>query len=110
MKTPLAQRFGIDLVFPGIHGEETAPQEYLKEIPPSHLSFVKKLLDDAGIEDFSPADRDEFMAENADKMAMPRQRSRRQLEISLDMAVNLIVGALGIIGDGSNASCRRATA
>src|ERR1700691_2969527 len=43
--------FGVDLVFPGTHGEEKAPQEYLKLIPQQHMCFVKTLLDAAGIED-----------------------------------------------------------
>jgi NAD(P)H-dependent flavin oxidoreductase YrpB (nitropropane dioxygenase family) len=88
--------FGVDLVFPGTHGDEESPQEYLKLIPNQQLAFVKKLLDDAGIEDLLPADRDEYMAEYAKKMAMTNKKSRRQLEIALDMSVNLVVGALGV--------------
>jgi NAD(P)H-dependent flavin oxidoreductase YrpB (nitropropane dioxygenase family) len=88
--------FGVDLVFPGTHGDEKAPQEYLKMIPEEYLGFVKKLLDDAGIQDLAPADREEFMAEYAAKMAMTNKKSKRQLEIALDMSANLVVGALGV--------------
>lgn len=88
--------FGVDLVFPGTHGEEKSPREYLDLVPEQHLSFVKKLLDEAGIEDLSPADKAEYMAEYANKMAMTNKKSQRQLEISLDMSVNLVVGALGV--------------
>jgi NAD(P)H-dependent flavin oxidoreductase YrpB (nitropropane dioxygenase family) len=88
--------FGVDLVFPGTHGEEKSPEDYLKQIPSQYMAFVKKLLDDAGISDLSPADRDEYMAEYAAKMAMTNLKSRRQLEISLDNSIPLIVGALGV--------------
>jgi NAD(P)H-dependent flavin oxidoreductase YrpB (nitropropane dioxygenase family) len=88
--------FGVDLVFPGTHGEEKTPEQYLQQIPRGHIDFVKKMLDQAGLEDISEADRAEFMAEYANKMAMTNKKSRRQLEISLDKSVNLIVGALGV--------------
>lgn len=90
--------FGVDLVFPGTGGEdeEKSPEEYLKQIPQEHLSFVKKLLDDAGIADLSPADRDAYMAEYATKMAMTNKKSKEQLEISLNKSVSLVVGALGV--------------
>jgi NAD(P)H-dependent flavin oxidoreductase YrpB (nitropropane dioxygenase family) len=88
--------FGVDLVFPGTHGDEQTPEEYLKQIPQEHLAFVKKLLDDAGIEDLSPADRNDFMAEYARQKAMTNVKSQRQLAISLEKAVKLIVGALGV--------------
>jgi NAD(P)H-dependent flavin oxidoreductase YrpB (nitropropane dioxygenase family) len=88
--------FGVDLVFPGTHGDEKEPLEYLKAIPAEHFEFVKRLLDGAGIEDLPPGDRDEFMAEYATKMAMTNQKSKRQLEIALDNRLNFIVGALGV--------------
>jgi NAD(P)H-dependent flavin oxidoreductase YrpB (nitropropane dioxygenase family) len=88
--------FGVDLVFPGTHGDEKQPLEYLKEIPASYLAFVKKLLDDAGIVDLPPKDRDEFLAEYAAKMAMTNLKSRRQLEISLENSIPFVVGALGV--------------
>src|SRR5450755_2788640 len=49
--------FGVDLVFPGTHGDEKEPQEYVEAIPPGHLDFVKKMLDEAGLQDISAADR-----------------------------------------------------
>lgn len=88
--------FGVDLVFPGTHGEEGSPEEYLEQIPDQYFSFVKKLLDDAGLEDLTIADRNEYMAEYAKKMAMTNKKSQRQLEISLESSVSLIVGALGV--------------
>jgi NAD(P)H-dependent flavin oxidoreductase YrpB (nitropropane dioxygenase family) len=91
--------FGVDLVFPGTQGGEEgekSPQEYLKQIPQEHLSFVKKLLDDAGLKDLTAADRDAFMEDYAAKMAMTKKKSREQLEISLSKSVSLVVGALGV--------------
>lgn len=88
--------FGVDLVFPGAHGDEKEPAEYLKAIPSEHFDYVKKLLDGAGIEDLAPGARDEFMAEYATKMAMTNQKSRRQLDIALENRLSFIVGALGV--------------
>lgn len=89
--------FGVDLVFPGTHGkDEMTPQEYLKLIPQEHMAFIKSLLDKAGLEDMTPADREDYMAGYASKMAMTNKKSRRQLEIALDKSVNLVVGALGV--------------
>lgn len=91
--------FSVDLVFPGTGGEdvEKTPEEYLKLIPKEHLNFVKTLLDDAGIADLSDADRDAYLAEYAQKMAMTNKKSREQLEVVLSRkSVNLIVGALGV--------------
>jgi NAD(P)H-dependent flavin oxidoreductase YrpB (nitropropane dioxygenase family) len=85
-------------VFPGTGGEEAekTPDEYVAMIPDTHLAYVKKLLDDAGLPDMSAADRTAFLAEYAQKMAMTNKKSREQLEVSLDSDVSLIVGALGV--------------
>ncbi|MCO4878255.1 nitronate monooxygenase [Paraburkholderia caribensis] len=92
--------FGVDLVFPGTGGDEKSPEEYLKQIPQSHLSFVKNLLDEAGIPDFPSADRDEFMSEWAQKMSMTNKKSQEQLEVTLGKkSVSCVVGALGVTPD-----------
>lgn len=90
--------FGVDLVFPGTDmDEEKAPEEYLSAIPDRYLSFVKGLLDDGGLTDLSPEDRDAYMIENAKKMAMTNTKSREQLDVTLARdSVSLIVGALGV--------------
>jgi NAD(P)H-dependent flavin oxidoreductase YrpB (nitropropane dioxygenase family) len=89
--------FGVDLVFPGTGGDEKSPAEYLADIPESHLAFVTKLLDDAGLSDVSREDREAFMAQNAEKMTMTNEKSARQLEITLaHPSVRLVVGALGV--------------
>jgi NAD(P)H-dependent flavin oxidoreductase YrpB (nitropropane dioxygenase family) len=89
--------FGVDLVFPGTGGDEKSPAEYLADIPTSHLEFVTTLLDDAGLGDVSPEDREAFMAHNAEKMAMTNEKSAKQLEITLaHPSVRLVVGALGV--------------
>lgn len=88
--------FGVDLVFPGTGGDEKEPQEYLKQIPQTHVDFVKTLLDDAGIPDIPSDVRDDFMADYARKMAMTNKKSKAQLDISLDNSVSFIVGALGV--------------
>ena len=98
--------FGVDLVFPGAHGDEKQPLEYLKQIPAQHLAFVKKLLDDAGVNDIPPEDRDEYMAEYANKMAMTNLKSRRQLELSLDHNIPFIVGALGVTPEWVVDACK----
>ncbi len=88
--------FGVDLVFPGTHGDEKEPLEYLRAIPKEHFAFVKQVLDEAGIRDMPQADREEFMVEHANKMAMTNKKSHRQLEVSLDNSIPFIVGALGV--------------
>lgn len=90
--------FGVDLVFPGTGGnDEKSPQEYLEAIPAGHMSFVKGLMDDAGVAEMTAEDRDAYMVENARHMAMTNQKSREQLEISLaHPSVRFIVGALGV--------------
>jgi NAD(P)H-dependent flavin oxidoreductase YrpB (nitropropane dioxygenase family) len=88
--------FGVDLVFPGTHGDEKEPQEYVEAIPSGHLDFVKKVLDEAGLQDISAADRKEFLAQYATKMAMTNRKSQRQLDVSLDNKIPFIVGALGV--------------
>lgn len=89
--------FGVDLVFPVTGGEDRSPAEYLSAIPQTHLDFVKNMLDDGGLVDLDPEDRDEYMAQNAEKMTMTHQKSRDQLDITLaHPSVSLIVGALGV--------------
>lgn len=100
------QPFGVDLVFPGTHGEEKTPREYLNEIPAGHMDFVTHLLDEAGISDLAKADRDMHMTEWADKMAMTHLKSRRQLELSLDNSIPFIVGALGATPSWVVEACR----
>lgn len=93
--------FGVDLVFPGTAiDDELNPEEYLRAIPEEHMSFVKRLLDDAALSDLSPKDRDAYMVENAKKMAMTNTKSREQLELTLAHdSVSLVVGALGVTPD-----------
>jgi NAD(P)H-dependent flavin oxidoreductase YrpB (nitropropane dioxygenase family) len=92
--------FGVDLVFPGTGNDEKEPEEYLAAIPDDYLGFVKGMLDEGGLSDLSAEDRDEYMAENARKMAMTNKKSRAQLEVTLARpSVSLIVGALGVTPD-----------
>jgi NAD(P)H-dependent flavin oxidoreductase YrpB (nitropropane dioxygenase family) len=90
--------FGVDLVFPGTAiDDERSPEEYLHAIPESYLSFVTQMLDEGGLADLDPADRDEYMVENAKKMAMTNAKSREQLDVTLARSsVGLVVGALGV--------------
>ncbi|WP_449433323.1 nitronate monooxygenase [Pseudomonas putida] len=93
--------FGVDLVFPDTSagsggGPEKSSSEYLAMIPPEHVGFVKKMLDEAGVADLSKEYYDAYMAEYATKMTMTNQKSRDQLDISLSKNVNLVVGALGV--------------
>ncbi|GAB7006937.1 nitronate monooxygenase family protein [Nocardioides sp. AN3] len=92
--------FGVDLVFPGTGNDEKSPEEYLAAIPDQYMAFVQKMLDEGGLSDLSPADRDAYMTENAGKMAMTNQKSRDQLDVTLaHPSVSLIVGALGVTPD-----------
>ncbi|MGW5715271.1 nitronate monooxygenase [Amycolatopsis sp. NPDC003865] len=93
--------FGVDLVFPGTAmDEEKTPEEYLAAIPDEYLGFVTRMLDDAGLADLTPEDREAYMVENARKMAMTNTKSREQLDIVLARrSVGLIVGALGVTPD-----------
>ncbi|RNM12033.1 nitronate monooxygenase [Nocardioides pocheonensis] len=90
--------FGVDLVFPGTAmEEEKSPQEYLDSIPADYMSFVTRLLDEGGLSDLSPQDRDAYMVENARKMAMTNKKSQDQLDVTLARSsVGLVVGALGV--------------
>jgi NAD(P)H-dependent flavin oxidoreductase YrpB (nitropropane dioxygenase family) len=90
--------FGVDLVFPGTAmDDEKSPDEYLRSIPQEYLNFVAHLLDEAGLADLSPEDRDAYMVENARKMAMTNTKSREQLDVTLARSsVGLVVGALGV--------------
>jgi NAD(P)H-dependent flavin oxidoreductase YrpB (nitropropane dioxygenase family) len=94
------KQFSVDLVFPGTGGDEKSPEEYLKLIPKSHLDYVGKMLDDAGLADLPESDRNAYMADYARKMSMTNEKSRAQLDIVLSKkSVNLIVGALGVTPD-----------
>jgi NAD(P)H-dependent flavin oxidoreductase YrpB (nitropropane dioxygenase family) len=89
--------FGVDLVFPGTGTDEKSPEEYLESIPENHLSFVKHMLDDGGLVDLAPDDRNAFMAENAKKMTMTNKKSHEQFEVTLARkSVSFVVGALGV--------------
>ncbi len=93
--------FGVDLVFPGTGGnDEKSPEEYRQAIPATHMAFVKKMMDEAGLADLSDADRDAWMVENARHMAMTNKKSRDQLDICLARpSVRAVVGALGVTPD-----------
>ncbi|MFF9040597.1 nitronate monooxygenase [Streptomyces sp. NPDC014892] len=93
--------FGVDLVFPGTAmDDEKTPDEYLAAIPERYLAFVKDMLDQGGLSDLTPEDRDAYMIENAKKMAMTNRKSHEQLDVTLARdSVSLIVGALGVTPD-----------
>jgi NAD(P)H-dependent flavin oxidoreductase YrpB (nitropropane dioxygenase family) len=90
--------FGVDLVFPGTAlDEERTPGEYLAAIPAVHLGFVKGMLDQGGLAELDPADRDAYMIENANKMAMTNRKSHEQFDVVLGRgSASLVVGALGV--------------
>ncbi|MEU6228964.1 nitronate monooxygenase [Streptomyces sp. NPDC047042] len=93
--------FGVDLVFPGTAmDDEKTPDEYLAAIPDRYMAFVKDMLDQGGLSDLTPEDRDAYMIENAKKMAMTNRKSHEQLDVTLARdSVSLIVGALGVTPD-----------
>lgn len=93
--------FGVDLVFPGTAmDDERTPEEYLAAIPERYMAFVKDMLDEGGLSDLTPEDRDAFMIENAKKMAMTNRKSHDQLDVTLARtSVSLVVGALGVTPD-----------
>jgi NAD(P)H-dependent flavin oxidoreductase YrpB (nitropropane dioxygenase family) len=88
--------FGVDLVFPGTGGDEKTAEEYLKQIPQTHIEYVTKVLDDGGLSDVSVAERDAHMSAWATKMAMTNRKSQDQLDIVLSKKVSCVVGALGV--------------
>ncbi|MCC7319722.1 MAG: nitronate monooxygenase [Rubellimicrobium sp.] len=93
--------FGVDLVFPGTAvDDEKSPEEYLKAIPQGHLSYVRKMLDDAGLADLAESDTTAYMTEVARHMAMTNRKSRDQFDICLaHPSVSFVVGALGVTPD-----------
>lgn len=88
--------YGVDLVFPGTFEDVDGSEDLVSLLPETHRAFVGRLLDDAGIARLPEAERDEFMRDYAQKMAMTPKKSLKQFEIALSHPARFIVGALGV--------------
>lgn len=88
--------YGVDLVFPGTFEDVDGSEDLVSLLPATHRDFVGRLLDEAGISRLPEGERDEFMREYAQKMAMTPKKSLQQFEIALAHPVRFIVGALGV--------------
>ncbi len=88
--------YGVDLVFPGTFEDVDGSEDLVALLPASHREFIGRLLDEAGIARLPDQERDDFMREYAQKMAMTPKKSLQQFEIALAHPVSFIVGALGV--------------
>lgn len=88
--------YGVDLVFPGTFLDAADTDDYVSQLPESHMTFVDRLLDDAGVKRISDEDKQLFLHEYAQKMGMNHAKSKKQFEISLRHPTKFIVGALGV--------------
>jgi NAD(P)H-dependent flavin oxidoreductase YrpB (nitropropane dioxygenase family) len=88
--------YGVDLVFPGTFEDIDGSEDLISLLPATHRAFLDRLLDDAGIARLPEDERDTFMREYAQKMAMTPKKSLRQFEIALRHPTKFVVGALGV--------------
>ncbi len=88
--------YGVDLVFPGTFEDVDGSEDLVALLPASHREFVGRLLDEAGIARLPEMERDAFMRDYAQKMAMTPKKSLHQFEIALAHPTRFIVGALGV--------------
>jgi NAD(P)H-dependent flavin oxidoreductase YrpB (nitropropane dioxygenase family) len=66
-------------------------------MPATQLEYVNNMLAEAGVPALDAAGQHEFLTDSASKLSMTHEKSRAQLEISLDSSsVKAIVGALGV--------------
>jgi NAD(P)H-dependent flavin oxidoreductase YrpB (nitropropane dioxygenase family) len=87
--------YGVNLLLPQKYetiGEALDPAK----LPPDHVQWQNKLLDDAGIAPLPPADRDRLLADELQQMHMTPEFADEILEVVLRHPnVKLVVSALG---------------
>jgi NAD(P)H-dependent flavin oxidoreductase YrpB (nitropropane dioxygenase family) len=85
--------YGVDILMPSKY--EDVAQVDIDALPPEHVDFVKKLLDDAGIPRLPPAQADAAARELLKGLHMTPRESLEMLEVCFRHPIKLIVNALG---------------
>ncbi len=86
--------YGVDILMPSKY-EDVASHADLSALPPEHVEFVRKLLDEAGIPALPPAEHEAAARELLKGLHMTPRESLQMLEICLKHPIKLIVNALG---------------
>ena len=86
--------YGIDILNPAKY-ENLDNRDINRVIPPGHIEFVRRLLDDAGILRLPDADDQEIRDRLTHEFAYTPEESERMIEIALAHPIKLIVNALG---------------
>lgn len=85
--------YGVDVLMP-TKFEDVAEVD-IASLPPEHVAFVQRVLDDAGVPRLPPKQADEAARELLKGLHMTPHESMRMLETCLRHPIKLIVNALG---------------
>ncbi|MDB5551302.1 MAG: monooxygenase [Rhizobium sp.] len=90
--------YGIDVLMPTNYERTSADQRLDAEtlIPPEHMEFVRKMLDDAGIPRLPEQEAEAIRREMLGSKSSTPDDSREMIEIALRHPIRLIVNALGV--------------
>lgn len=88
--------YGIDVLMPTTY-TEAGEQKYAIDrlVPPEHVGFVRKLLDDAGIPPLPEGERDDIVRKLLGELSFTPGESMQMVEVALEHPIKLIVNALG---------------
>ncbi|CAN0458589.1 unnamed protein product, partial [Phaeothamnion confervicola] len=64
-------------------------------IPPMHVDFVRKLIDDAGVPPLPQEEKDDVVRKLLGELSFTPRESMRMIDIALEHPISLIVNALG---------------
>lgn len=88
--------YGIDVLMSTTY-TETGDLKYDIDrlLPPEHIAFVRKMIDDAGIPPLPPTEKDAIVRTLLGELSFTPRESMRMIDIALEHPIKLIVNALG---------------
>jgi NAD(P)H-dependent flavin oxidoreductase YrpB (nitropropane dioxygenase family) len=86
--------YGVDILMPTKYQGKATPGADAV-LPDEHVSFVRKMLDAAGVPQLPEHERDEIAKANLESVTLTPEESAVMLEIALKHPIKLIVNALG---------------
>ncbi len=88
--------YGIDVLMPSTYSDAgDLKYDIDRLLPPEHVAFVRKLIDDAGIPPLPAGEKDEIVRALLGELSFTPRESMQMIDIAMAHPIKLIVNALG---------------
>jgi len=88
--------YGIDVLMPSTYSDAgDLKYDIDRLMPPEHVAFVRKLIDDAGIPQLPQGEKDAIVRKLLGELSFTPAESMQMIDVALEHPIKLIVNALG---------------